>query len=93
MELDVNNSKLERKLQAAEFKERVLRASRYPCLFGYDNRNYSRDLCRLMEDCLRITPELRPAPGVLISRVNRGLIPLIKQYNKTRKLKPLLGMK
>jgi hypothetical protein len=93
MELDMDNTKLEKKLREADRDEHRTRKNGYSLLPGYRHRYYSSELCELVEDCLSIRPGDRPEPDCLSRRVKKGLEPGLKRYAKTGKWERLEATK
>lgn len=91
MELETDNFRLLKQILKAETQEKRLREHEYSPLFGYDNRHYSSTLCKLVEDCLRVRPELRPNPAELIRRTKAGVERFTQTYRRTGKFEQLLA--
>ncbi|KAJ9607058.1 hypothetical protein H2200_008130 [Cladophialophora chaetospira] len=82
MELTVDNRKLERLMHEAERDERRLKRNGYSILDTYHHRHYSKELCYLVEDCLRIRPQDRPGPDELRHKIKKNLLPYLQRFTK-----------
>lgn len=95
MTLDLYNEELDKGVNRYERLERELRRSGYSPfgVDGYRSRHYSSKLTKLVEDCLRLDPKLRPGAKDLVRRTAEGLKPYTERYLRTGKVEGLrLGL-
>ena len=83
MNLDPHNSEIHDLVKHYEEREQKLRESKYSVIRNYTSTTYSSRLTRLVEDCLRLDPHLRPTPDELLRRTAEGWKPYLREYKET----------
>ena len=83
MNLNPHNTEIYGLVRCHEDLEEKLRKSKYSVIQGYTSSKYSSKLTRLVEDCLRLDPYLRPSPDELLRRTIEGWNRHLRQYKET----------
>ncbi|KAI1623683.1 kinase-like domain-containing protein [Exophiala viscosa] len=88
MTMDLYNEQLDKMVDRCERSEHELRGCGYSPFGpgGYRSSHYSSKLTKLVEDCLRLDPHLRPSPSELGQRASDGMQPYTDRYLRTGKL-------